>query len=167
MKKPEAIVYTSNTGFTKRYADMLSEITGLKVYDLADNKELAENTPIIYCGWLFASNIKGYKKAAKRFNICAVVGVGLCETGALLAEVRKAISLPETTPLFTVQGGMYYDRLKGINKFMIKMLRKGMSAKKDKTEDEERMFNLIMNGGDFVSKDNLAKVIDWYEENNR
>ena len=47
MKKPEAIVYTSNTGFTKRYADMLSEITGLKVYDLADNKELAENTPII------------------------------------------------------------------------------------------------------------------------
>lgn len=164
MTKPTAIVYTSNTGFTKRYSEMLNEILGLPLYDLDNAKDLPENSPVIYCGWLFASSVKGYKKANRKYNICAVVGVGLCETGTLLKEVRNSISLPESTPLFTIQGGMYYDKLKGINKFMIKMLRKFMNSKKDKTPDDEKMLTLIMQGGDYVKKENLNEVIKWYEK---
>ena len=159
----KAIVYTSNTGFTAQYAKILGEKTGLPVYELSDaEKQIEKSTTIIYLGWLFASNVKGYKKAAKKFNIAAVCGVGLCDTGTSLEEVRKAISLPDSIPLFTLQGGIIHSKLHGINKFMINMLIKGMSAKKERSEDDERMLYLIKNDGNYVSEENLAAVLEWY-----
>ena len=160
----KAIVYTSDTGFTARYAKMLSEKTGLCAYELAEaERQVEKGSEVIYLGWLFASTVKGYRKAAKRYKIAAVCGVGLCETGCLLAEVRKAISLPDSIPLFTVQGGMDHAKLHGINKLMIKMLLKILSAKKNGTEDDARMLALIRQGGDYVCEENLAALIAWYE----
>ncbi len=163
MNKPTAIVYTSNTGYTQRYAKMLGEKTGLRVYSLKDIKSLEKGTVIIYLGWLFASSVKGYNKAKKRFDISAVVGIGLGDTGSQIEQVRKAIALDETIPLFTVQGGMDNDKLRGMNKFMIKMLTKSMSAKAERSDDENRMLDLIINGGDYVSEDNLSDVLNWWK----
>lgn len=161
--RSSAIVYTSNTGYTAEYAKLLGEKTNLPVYALSDaEKEIEKGTPIIYLGWLCASNVKGYKKAAKKFHITAVCGVGLCDTGTMLAEVRKAISLPESTPLFTIQGGMDHSKLRGINKMMINMLIKGLKAKAERSDDEERMLSLVLKGGNYVSEENLAAVLAWH-----
>lgn len=161
----KAIVYTSNTGHTEKYAKLLSEKTGLPIYNLeSDSKELEKGTQIIYLGWLFASSVKGYKKAAKRFKIKAVCGVGLCDTGTMLDEVRKSIKLSENVPLFTVQGGIDKPRLRGVNKFMINMLIKMMNSKKDKTDDDKRMIELLNNDADYVSENNLKAFLDWYKK---
>mgnify|MGYP003458752511 CR=1 FL=1 len=41
--KPAAIVYTSNTGFTARYASLLGEETNLPVYSIKEaDKNMAE-----------------------------------------------------------------------------------------------------------------------------
>lgn len=165
--KPNAIIYTSNTGYTKRYAELLSAKTGLPAYTIEEaNKNIEKGSSVIYMGWIFASNVKGYKKAVKDYNISVVCAVGLCDTGTLLDEVRKAISLSESTPLFTVQGGMDHSKLRGINKLMINMLTKGLSSKTEKSEDENRMLSLIQNGGDFVSEENLSEVLNWWKELN-
>ncbi len=162
---PTAIVYTSNTGYTEMYAKLLSEKTGLPVYSSSEAvKVLDKGATIIYLGWLMASFVKGYKKASKRYNIAAVCGVGLCDTGALLKEVRKAISLPESIPLFTLQGGMDHSKLKGIYKFMINALTKSMSSKANRDEGEERMLCLLKEGGDYVREENLAAVMEWYKK---
>ena len=165
--KPEAIIYTSNTGFTRRYAQMLGEATGLPVHEIgavigglpADRK-----LPVIYMGWLMAANVKDYAKAKKRFDVRAVCGVGLCPTGELLKEVRKAAKIPDDTPLFTVQGGMDHSKLKGVYKFMIKMLVKVLGRKKDASAEEKAMLQMIIDGGDFVYAGNLAAVLDWYKK---
>ena len=162
MNKTTAIVYTSNTGFTKRYAKMLGEKLSLDTYNLADIKKLPKRTPIIYMGWLCAGNVKGYKKAARRFNVSAVIGVALGDTGSQVDTARRAIKLADDIPLFTVQGGMDCSRLRGINKFMIDMLIKMLSSKQDATDDEKRMLKMIKAGGDFVSEKNLSCVIAWY-----
>ena len=48
---PKFIVYTSNTGYTKKYAVLLGKKLRLPVYDLAEAKtKLAEGSPIIYLG---------------------------------------------------------------------------------------------------------------------
>ena len=162
---PTAIVYTSNTGFTARYAAMLGEKTGLPVYEFtAANKALTKGTPVIYMGWLMANSVKDYKKAAKRYHIRAVVGVGLCPTGQLLSEVRKAISLPDATPLFTVQGGMDRQKLTGVYGFAINMLVKMLKKQKDPTEEDKAKLSLIENGGDFVDEANLAAPLAWLAE---
>lgn len=161
--KPSAIVYTSNTGFTARYAVLLGEEIGLPVYSLKEAKrKLTKGTPVIYLGWLFATNVKDYDKASHKYDICAVCGVGLCNTGSLINEVRQTAKIPEGLPLFTVQGGMDHSKLKGINKFMIKALTKILVSKVQKTDDEKAMLILLQKGGDYVNKANLNEVIHWY-----
>ena len=162
--RPTMIVYTSNTGHTERYAKMLGDVTGLPVCELSEaKKRLTPHERIIYMGWLCASSVKGYGAANKLFDIKAVIGVGLCPTGALLDEVRAAIKLPSDTPLFTVQGGMDYEKLRGINKFMIDMLKKSLAKKNDRTEQEEMTLALLSSNDDLVSGDNLASVSEWFE----
>lgn len=163
--KAKAIVYTSNTGHTARYAEMLSGKIGLPFYTLEEAKSaLPKKTPVIYMGWLFASRVKGYKKAAKRYDVLSVCAVGLCPTGQLLKEVRSAAKIPQDVPLFTVQGGMDYAKLKGINKFMIDVLVKNLRKKNSSDPGEKAMLALIEQGGNFVNKRHLADVIRWYEK---
>ena len=74
--KAEAIVYTSCTGNTRRYAYMLGKAANLPVLDLKE-ANLAPNTPVIYLGWLMAGGVKGLKQARKRFDVRAVCAVGM------------------------------------------------------------------------------------------
>lgn len=159
--KPEAIIYTSNTGFTRRYAVMLGEKLNIPVYRIEDAKP-DKAMPVVYMGWLMAASVKDYHKAARWFDVRAVVGVGLCPTGELLNEVRRTAKIPEKVPLFTVQGGMDHAKLKGVYRFAINMLVKMMTKKKDKTEGETEMLRMIIEGGDFVNPANLSSVINWY-----
>ncbi|MBQ7338406.1 MAG: hypothetical protein IJW40_08145 [Clostridia bacterium] len=160
-----SIVYVSNTGHTKRYAELLSRLTGFPAFPAKQAKrELLKNEEIIYFGWLFAGSIKGYSAAARRHNIIAVCGVGLGDTGSQLDTVRKTAKIPAELPLFTLQGGMDHQKLKGIYKFMISMLTKAISSKQQRTDDEEKMLQLLVDGGDFVDRAHLQDVIAWIEE---
>ena len=163
--KPAAIVYTSNTGHTRKYALLLGEQIGLPVYSLDEaNAQLSSGSPVIYLGWLHASHVKGYSKAAKRFALCAVCGVGLCDTGTLTDQVRKATSIPEGIPLFTLQGGIDRSRLKGMDKLMISMLTKGLASQKHRSAQDERMLELLSKDENYVSPENLAGLLQWYRE---
>ena len=161
----KVIVYTSNTGHTAEYSKMLGAKIGLPVYSLNEAaKKLQKGTEIIYLGWLFANNIKGYKKATKKYKISAICAVGLCDTGTAVAEVRKANSISEETPLFTMQGGMDKTKLRGINKFMINMLTKGLSSRKERTENDERMLELLPHDKNYVSEENITAFMKCFNE---
>ena len=161
----KVIVYTSNTGHTAEYSKILGAKIGLPVYTLNEaKKKIQKGTEIIYLGWLFANNIKGYKKATKKYKISAICAVGLCDTGTAVAEVRKANSISEETPLFTMQGGMDKTKLRGINKFMINMLTKGLSSKKERTENDERMLELLTHDKNYVSEENITAFMKWFNE---
>ena len=163
--KPSAIVYTSGTGHTRQYAFLLGEKTGLAFYALEEAMSLLPaGSPVLYLGWVHAGHVKGYANAAKRFTICAVCGVGLCDTGTMTSEVRKATAIPEEIPLFTLQGGMDRGKLKGINKLMITMLTKGLSSQKERSDQDERMLELLSKDANYVSEENLAGVEQWYRE---
>ena len=105
--KPTAIVYSSNTGHTRKYALLLGEQIGLPAYSLEEaGSQLSGGSPVIYLGWLHASHVKGYAKAARRFDLRAVCAVGLCDTGTMTDQVRKATSIPVDIPLFTLQAAL-------------------------------------------------------------
>lgn len=102
-----SIVYTSNTGYTAEYARLLGEKTGLPVYSLTEaEQKLAAGNCVIYLGWLMAGKVQGYKKAAKRYKVQAVCGVGMGGNGSQLEEVRKANAIPEKTPLFPFRAAL-------------------------------------------------------------
>lgn len=162
--KLDAIVFTSQTGFTRQYAGMLGQALSLPVYALEEAaSQLPGGSRILYLGWVHASHVKGYRQAAKRFSVCAVCGVGLCDTGTLTAEVRQATAVPEEIPVFTLQGGIERKKLKGIDKLMISMLAKGLASQKQRSPRDERMLELLSRDGCYVSRENLTEILDWYE----
>lgn len=161
-----AIIYTSNTGFTAQYAKLLGGKLNLPVYSLdAAKGELDVGAEILYLGWLMAGQVKGYKRAAKLYKISAVCGVGMGASGSQIEEVRKGNAIPEDIPLFTLQGGFELGKLHGINKFMMSTMKrtvgKKLAAKPDKTAEEQDMLDLLLHGGSRVSEENLRPVLEW------
>ncbi len=167
--KAQAIVYTSNTGYTKEYARILAEKTTLPLYNLENaQKSLPYGSEVIYLGWLMASFVKGYDKASKQFRVNAVVGVCMGENGSQLEAVRKNNKIPESTEVFTLQGGFDMKKLKGMNKFMMKImvkkLTKDIMAKETRTEEDEKLLLMLSEGASFVSEKNLEPVIEFMKK---
>lgn len=164
--KPTAIVYRSNTGYTAQYAVLLGEKTGLPVYPLDKAQGPEPGSCVIYLGWLMAGKIQGYQKAARRYRVAAVCGVGMGASGSQLEDLRRANPLPESLPVFTLQGGFDLKRLRGVYRLMMTVMAKTagktLAGKKDRTPDEDAMLDLMLNGGSRVSEENLAPVLNWY-----
>ena len=164
----EAIIYTTNTGSAEQYAKMLAEQTGLSVFSMEEAKsEVEEGSEIIYLGWIMAAQVKGYKTAAKKYKIRAVCAVGMEKTGTRTEEIRKKTFVPAEVPLFTLQGNFNVKKLHGFYRLMmsmmIKMVTKQLVAKTDRTQRENEMLEIMLQGGENVQKENLAEVLDWYK----
>lgn len=160
--KPIAIVYCSQTGHTRKYAMMLGNELKLPVYALTEaRKVLPGGNPVVFLGWLFATHIKGYAEAARRYALCGACGVGLCKTGTLTWEVRRATGMPKDLPLFTLEGGMNRPQLRGFNRLVISILRKSLAAEKNPTLEQQRMLKLMDMPSDTVDLQNLQEVLAW------
>lgn len=159
--KIDAIVYTSQTGYTREYAQMLAQTLELPTFALGE-AQLPKGSDILYMGCIHMSRVKGFSKAKRRFTVRAVCGVGLCDTGTMTAEVRKATAIDAGIPLFTLQGGIDRSRLAGVNKLVIDMLEKGLSDQKQRSAQDERILALLRTEGSHVSTENLRAVLDWY-----
>lgn len=82
----------------------------------------------------------------------------------MTSEVRKATSILEDIPLFTLQGGIDRSRLKGMDKLMISMLTKGLAAQKQRSAQDDRMLELLSKDESYISPENLSGVLQWYKE---
>ena len=164
----EAIIYTTNTGSAEQYAKMLTEQTGLPAFSMEEAKSKVEaGSEIIYLGWIMAAQVKGYKTAAKKYKIRAVCAVGMEKTGTRTEQIRKKTFVPAEVPLFTLQGNFNVKKLHGFYRLMmsmmVKMVTKQLVAKTDRTQRENEMLEIMLQGGENVRKENLAEVLDWYK----
>ena len=80
MKK--IIIYGSHYGTTRRYAEKLSEMTGISVTNYEDITDLSGYDEIIHFGGLYAGGVKGLKNTIKALPQNAkliIVTVGLAD----------------------------------------------------------------------------------------
>lgn len=162
----KAIIYKSNTGFTKKYAEILSEKTGISVYEIKEGlKKVPVGSDVIYMGWLLAGKIAGYKKAALKYNIKAVCAVGMARFTETYKEETKTQNGVTKAEFFYLQGGLDVNKLHGIYKIMMKTVIKGMKSKMEnkevKTEEDLEYLEMAGRGKDCVSEENLNGVIQW------
>lgn len=162
-----AIVYTSNTGTTKEYAELLGHHTGLPVYSLKEAKDrTSAGSGIIYLGWIMASKVQGYDKASRQYEVKAVCGVCMGATGSQIKEIREKNHIPEKTAVFSMQGGFDINKLHGIYKMMmtvmVKTAGKSLAEKTDRTPDEDVILDMMLHGANHVGEDNLKNVLSWY-----
>ena len=156
-----AIVYTSQTGFTARYAALLAERTGLPCRPLKEAAALPRGTAVIYLGWLCAGGIKGLKGARRRFRTAAVCAVGMAAE-VEEAKLRRDNRL-EGVPLFYLRGGYAPEKLTGFYRAMMAPMARLVSRAPAETEADRAMRDAFRDGGDGVSPERLAPVLAWLD----
>ena len=154
-----AIVYTSQTGFTARYAALLAERTGLPCRPLKEAAALPRGTAVIYLGWLCAGGIKGLKEARRRFRTAAVCAVGMAAE-VEEAKLRRDNRL-EGVPLFYLRGGYAPDRLTGPYKWAMSAMARMVTQNPPKDDQERAVQEAFRQGGDWVDEAYLDPVLDW------
>lgn len=164
----DAILYTTNTGSTQRYAALLSQATGLPAFPLSQaDQSLSPGAEVLYLGWVRAGQVQGYPAAAKQYRVRAVCAVAMARTGTQTDTVRQKSSIPGDIPLFTLQGNFDLKKLRGLYRLMmtimVKTAGKKLAAKADRTPDEADMLDMMFHGAHRVREENLAAVLAWYQ----
>ena len=154
----KAIVYKSNTGYTKQYAEMLGESLKVPVYNLKVAKlKLKKNDEIVFLGWICATKIQGLSKI-KNYNIKCIGAVGVYP-----AEKNYIESLIQANKvnvkLFYLRGGLDLNKLTGLKKKVLQFVG-NMMEKENKTENQE-MIKLFKNGANYVSDKNLKPILEY------
>ncbi len=171
------IIYTSQTGFTKRYAKWLADKTQGELLDLknAQKKEEAffeDYDAICYGGWLRAARIVKVKwflgKAVnwkdKRLAIFCVGGspndnpdIDTFLQNALTEEQKKYIKV------FYCQGGFNYEKMKAPSRIAMKMFVSALRNKKDITEKEKVMAEKMASSYDISDIKYIEPVVSYLE----
>ena len=161
------IVYASNTGYTKEYAKILMKEFDVPAYSYDNIPEVHHGHDVVYLGWIMAGKIKGYTAAIRKYKVRAVCGVGMGQTGTQLPEVRAKNNIPQSIPLFTLQGTFDVKKLHGIYRLMMDIMvrtaGRALEKKADRTPEDDDMLDMMMNGSDRVKAQNLEELINWYE----
>ena len=168
MTKPKIIVYSSNTGYTEQYAKMLGKALEIPSYKLGNVPKCHKGADVIFLGWLFAGNIIGYKKCAKKYKVRCVVGVGMSPPAPELAEgLRATEKVPSGVPVFYMQGGFNMAKLQAPLKFIMKIKCKEiagrLSAKPELSDAEKLTYDMTQGEASAVAAANLAEVLALYK----
>ena len=167
------IVYQSNTGFTRQYAEMLAKAEKMKIYELEDGvRNLEKGTEVLYMGPLMGGHIEGSNKALMHFELKAACAVGMSPPGEKVkGMMERANQLPEGIPVFYLQGGWAPDKVPWAKRKMVEMVTKGFRRELEnksihRTPEEQANLDMLVKGGSFVTFKSLDPVRDWLKEQN-
>ena len=171
------IIYTSQTGFTKRYAEWLAERMSGDLLELKDAQKSAdffENyDAICYGGWAMAGNIvkckwfleKAVNWKNKRLAMFCVgrspndnPDVEVFLQNVLTDEQKKYIRV------FYCQGGFNYEKMKPQYKLAMKMFVSVLKNKKNATEKEKGMAEKCASSYDISDVKYIEPVVEYLKE---
>ena len=167
------VVYTSQTGFTKKYAEWISEKANADILELkeAQKKEASffdAYDTVIYAGWCMAGKVVGsnwfFNKAVslkgKKLAI-VLVGASPNENPEVAVAISKILTKEQSQYIkaFYCQGGLDYNKMKSFSKFMLKMFAKSLASKKDATEDDRKKAEMISHSYDIADKKYIEPIL--------
>ncbi len=165
-----AIIYVSQTGFTKQYAEWLAEEVGggCMPFAEAEKKDFSEYDAIVFGSWCHAGMIRKlgwFKERLSQWQdkkkVVFAVGASPLENPELEDGLRRNFTDEEWAQIsvFYCPGGLRYDAMKPVSKVMMKMFAKMMENKKDKTEDEKVMAEMIGKSYDISDRKYIQPIV--------
>ncbi len=168
------IVYGSNYGTTKQYANELSRRTNMKAISFKKvNQQINDYDNIIYLGALYAGGVLGMSKTLKKLNNISnkkiiIVTVGLSDPtdevnkNNIINNIKNQMPKKffEKAKIFHLRGGIDYSKLNFAHKTMMKLLYNAVkNLPKEKLTAEDRAmietYNKKVNFIDFSSLDEI------------
>lgn len=165
------VIYNSQTGFTKRYAEWIAEATGADCFELsaAKKKDLAAYDAIIFGSWACAGGISklGWFKGnvdqwRDKKLIAFCVGASPIDSPEIDPALKRNFteSEREKISVFYCPGGLNYEKMPAPSKLMMKMLLMTLKAKKNKTEADQEMIKMISASYDISDKKYIEPILN-------
>lgn len=168
------VIYNSQTGFTKRYAEWIAEAAGADCLALSEakKKNLAGYDAIVFGSWACAGSIKNlgwftenmdHWKGKKLIVFC--VGAS-----PITPDVEKSLACNFNEPkleradVFYCSGGLNYEKMSAPTKLMMKMFVKMIKAKKDKSAIEVEMARVMSSSYDIADKKYTEPILKCLRE---
>ena len=178
------IIYSSQTGFTERYASWLKETLDAECISIKNAKsvDLSSYDKIVYGGWCCAGSINGLnsfigKLAKVKEDIVAnnkkiaIFGCGASpiENPEVKDALEKISNLIETKlskkfdnlGIFYCPGGFNYEKMNMGSKIAMKMFIKMLESNKNKTEKDEVMIKMISSSYDISDKRHIEPILEF------
>ena len=166
------VVYNSQTGFTKRYAEWICQASGAECVELKQAKKVSfsDYDAIVYGGWCmaggvtkldwFKKQISGLTDAGKKILVY-VVGASPAESPDISVAMKKVFSGDEWKGVktFYCPGGLNYDKMNFFSRFLMKMLAKSLKSKKDASEKDIQMAEMISKSYDIADKKYIEPIL--------
>lgn len=165
------IVYRSDTGFTREYAEMLAKAEKMKVCPLSEAQgKVGPGETVFFMGPLMAGHISGVDQAVKQFAVKGVCGVGMSPTSQQVLDTLAKANYVPNAPIFYLQGGWAPKKVGWLKRRMVGMATRSMrEALRDKgsrrTPEEDKQLDFLLHGGSFVAFENLDTIRAWIGEN--
>ena len=169
----QIIIYGSQYGSTKRYAEQLSKITGIDAVNYKEAKNIGECQRVVFLGGLFAGGVMGLKKTVSKMSsqqelVLATVGMTDPNEATYFESIRKALKaqlpafLYDENKIFHLRGAIDYSQLGFKHRFMMKMFHSIMLKKPESelTADAKAMLETYGKQVDFVDFDGLKPIVE-------
>lgn len=176
---PEKIllIYKSSTGFTKQYAQWISEEIPCTVLPLKEARTALRTgvDTVLFGGRLHAGTVDGLKAARKLFQksgagkfIVFATGASPQEAQDTITEMWKKNLSPEelgAVPHFYFPSGLRYETMAFLDRKMMQLFQSMMEKRADKTEAEQQFADAISQSYDISSKEYIQPLVQLLREN--
>ena len=173
--KNTVIIYGSQYGTTKRYAEYLSEMTGIEAVAFKEAKDIDKYDRVIFMGALYAGSVLGLKKTVSKMSPkqeLVIVTVGLVDPTdpENIDYIRHSIKeripadLYDETRILHLQGAIDYSHLSLKHRMMMAVIHSKLSKMPEEKLNTEAKTILATYGKkedfvDFKSLEKLGSVI--------
>lgn len=166
------VVYKSKTGFTKKYANWLSEALNCDLIEesKAEINRIMQYDTVIYGGGLYVVGINGINFIRKNMSKLSHANIIVFATGAtpdreeVIDEVLNANFTEKQKAcikLFYLRGGFNFPEMNLVDKFLITMLKLKIKLKRIQSPDERGIVAAVNHPVDFTQKKNIEKIVTY------
>lgn len=169
------IIYGSQYGTAKEYAEELSKKTNIEMINFEDVKDINNYETIIYIGALYAGGVLGMTKTFNKLLsidnkkiIIATVGLSDPTDKVNTENIKNGIKrglqkeIYEKAHIYHLRGGIDYSKLNFIHKSMMGLLYKKAKSlpEEQKTAEVKAMIETYNKKVNFIDFSCLDKIIE-------
>ena len=166
------VIYQSQTGFTKQYAECIAEKTQADIicFKEAKNKDFSSYDTIAFGSWCCAGGLqklKWFKERMSQWNdkklVVFAVGASPVENPDVETSLHNMFTDEEReiVKAFYCPGGLRYDKMTASSRLLMKMFAKALQSKKNKTDEEMHTANMLGKSYDISDQKYIEPIVEF------
>lgn len=169
-----AVIYNSQTGFARKYAEWIAEAVGGACFALEDAKQRDFDScdTIVFGSWACAgriSKLSWFKSNLEKWQDKVLVVFCTGGSPANRPEIEAFLNgnfsqtEREKVSVFYCPGGFCYEKMPAGSRLMMKLFRKMLGARKEKTAADMEMLEMISHSYDISDRKYIEPILELLE----